>query len=157
MFNKLLIGHQCGSLSAEVSSYSAFNPVFLGAVGLCSTPSETSALKCQRFREESPLCVFNSAALPLNVASARLRSRWALSLRGLHHSALESRPSCFTSSVDCNSPAFYTESSPPPTVTTACRVESCRDKNCAEELRRDKEMELFVWLSSTQMAFKTVD
>lgn len=154
---------QCrGSVAAESSRYSTFSSVFLWAVCVCAplvTLSGTSTLKCQSSAEEKRpgvfklLCSLSRSAL--SVTSARMCSHHTLSPRGLQHSLLESRPSHFTSSDDCNSPAFHAESSPT-THSNKCLSgpKACGDKDYQEELQTTTELEAFRWLLSSRTAFK---
>lgn len=88
------------------------------------------------------LCSLSRSAL--SVTSARMCSHHTLSPRGLQHSLLESRPSHFTSSDDCNSPAFHAESSPT-THSNKCLSgpKACGDKDYQEELQTTTELEAF--------------
>lgn len=88
------------------------------------------------------LCSLSRSAL--SVTSARMCSHHTLSPQGLQHSLLESRPSHFTSSDDCNSPAFHAESSPT-THSNKCLSgpKACGDKDYQEELQTTTELEAF--------------
>lgn len=72
-------------------------------------------LNAKALQRKSCPVFLNSSALSLSVlsvTSARMCSHHTLSPQGLQHSLLESRPSHFTSSDGCNSPAFHAEGSP---------------------------------------------